>query len=73
MIVYPYRQKNGYRSILEAVDRDDARQWLKSCSGRGVRFCEVKMEVPELHETQMAQDSDDRIDRLLSEHRNFVT
>lgn len=73
MNVYPYRQKNGRRSILEAVDRSDARQWLKSCSGRGVLFCEVEMDVPELHKTQFAQDSDDRIDKLLSEHRNFVT
>jgi hypothetical protein len=73
MVVYPYRQPNGYRSILEAVDRDDARQWLKGCAGHGVRFCEVDMDIATLHETQLAQDSDTRIENLLATHRIFVT
>ena len=73
MKAYPYRQKNGYRSILEAVDRNDARQYLKACSGRGVRFCEIEIDLIKLQEIWFSPDKDQIVDLLLANHRNFVT
>lgn len=68
MKVYPYMKTNGYRSILEAVSRDDARDHLKSAFGTGVRFCEVDMDVDAI-----SQDSDYLIGAMLAANRNFVT
>lgn len=73
MVKYPYRRLDGYRSILEAIDRNNAREWLKSCFGRGVRFCEVDMGYTPVTNILFAKDRNEQIDRLLSEHRNFVT
>jgi hypothetical protein len=72
MVVFPYRQKDGYCSILEAVDRADARQWLKDCSGDGVRFCEVNIDHCELKE-MYGPDIDKHVEGFLERHRNFVT
>jgi len=71
--VYPYRQKDGYRSILRARDMDDARQWLTGFCGHGVLFCEAKMDDAGVDEIIYAEDKDARIDNLLAERPNFVT
>lgn len=73
MVVYPYRTPEGYRSILEAVDFEDAKLWLWDCCGSGVQFCEVEMELQDLHSTYASDDRAARVDLLLSQHRNFVT
>lgn len=73
MIVYPYRQPNGSRLILNAVSLDDARKWLSDCSGPGVAFCKVDMEFAAIRETMTAPDRDDRIDALLAVNHNYVT
>ena len=61
-LFFPYRQANGYRSILEAVDRRDARQWLSAYPG--TRFCEVEMDGATQSEILQAEDRDARIDGL---------
>jgi hypothetical protein len=72
MVVYPYRQKNGRRSILEATCRDDARQWLRTF-GKGTRFCEVEMDVVFLHYAQGGERIDFIVDSFLDCLRNFTT
>ena len=69
---YPYRRRDGYRSILEAVDRKDAREYLRMY-GKGVRFCEVEMSLVELGEWRQSDARDEIVDNLLSQNRNFVT
>lgn len=73
MVKYPYRRLDGYRSILGAIDRNNAREWLKSCLGRGVRFCEVDMDDTAVSDILFAEDRNARIDSLLAKRRNFVT
>lgn len=70
MIVYPYRYKK-YRSILEAVDRDDANSWLNIMGG-GVVFCEVEMGMEEFVKLKNTENKDEIVDRLLSENERFV-
>lgn len=65
---FPYRQGNGYRSVLQAVSRDDARRTLH---GWGAVFCEVKMDVDALFALYADPDRDAQIDALLAAHENF--
>ena len=44
---YPYKTKDDYFSVLEAVDFEDAKQHLFRCCGHGVKFCETVMSVTE--------------------------
>ena len=69
---YPYRTRDGRRSILEAVGRQDAREWLRMY-GKGVRFCEVKLEFSEFMDWRESDDRAEIVDYYLSQHRNFVT
>lgn len=69
-LFFPYRQTNGYRSILEAVDRKDARQWLSAYSG--TRFCEVGMDEITQRNILQAPNKDQLIDHLLANHRNYL-
>jgi hypothetical protein len=69
--VYPYRKPDGRYSILEATDRADARQYLKSCYGRGVRFCEAGAE--NLYRGFDSWEMKRIAEPLLAKHRNFVT
>lgn len=67
-IVYPYKTVEGSCNVLQAVDRADARRYLRDCAGRGVRFCEVDVDNPDALALR-----DSEIDALLEAHRNFIT
>ena len=69
---YPYRSADGGRSVLMAVDRADARQYLAS-PGKKTVFCEVEMNQIRQDEILASKDKNQIIDRFLETRRNFVT
>ena len=70
LFVYPYRQKDGFRSILEAVDVKDAMRHLSAYEG--TVFCQIETpeDFPSLH---WREDFDDIVDRYLDENEIFTT
>ena len=72
-IFYPYRQPDGYRSILEAVCRADARKHLTACCGPGVRFCEVEIDHETVNDILRRDDKNEIVGQFLSEKHNFLT
>ena len=70
MKVYPYRC-GEYCSILEAVDRRDAADWLRSCVGEAV-FCEIDVEQRDLYGMYGA-GLKERVQDFLRTHENFTT
>ncbi len=63
MKVYPYRQDSGHRSILEATDLDDAKDWLSAGYGP-TELCEVEMDNLVFRKT-IFSDNDSLVDYLL--------
>ena len=67
--IYPYRHSNGYRSILEATDIDDARDWLSAYPG--TIFCQI--EAPgDFQFLYSRKDFCDIVDQNLRDNENFV-
>jgi hypothetical protein len=69
-MVYPYRQINGRRAIMQAVSLEDARKTLSVQEGFTV-FCEI--EKPEdLDAFYSGIDLTIYVDEMLSKHETHV-
>ena len=68
--VYPYRQQDGYRSILEAVNIDDAKQHLSAFTG--TVFCQI--ERPDGFERIVwCEDFEKLVDQYLRDNKTITT
>ncbi len=70
-LFFPYRTAHGGRNILMAIDRDDARHFLKSINGDTV-FCEVRMTPDRQSEILESPDRVQIIDRWLEKQPIFI-
>ncbi len=70
LFVYPYRQKDGFRSILKAVNVKDAMRHLSAYEE--TVFCQIEMpeDFPSLCRRE---DFDDIVDRYLDENESYTT
>lgn len=71
--VYPYQQPDGHRSILEAVNLKDARQWLKKRMGEGTFFCEIELEKAEVIEIHNSSTRAVQVGAFLADNKVYTT
>lgn len=68
--VYPYRTQKGHRSILEAIDKQDAMEYLSMY--KDTIFCEIEM--PEnFYSVYFENDLDGIVDNYLANNKTFTT
>jgi len=67
--IYPYRHSNGYRSILEATNINDARDWLSAYPG--TVFCRIEAQG-DFQFLYGRKDFGNIVDQYLSDNENFV-
>lgn len=68
--VYPYRQPNGYCSVFQAVDFDDAHNSLGAY--KGIIFCEMP-KPPDLEQIYLAGDLCEYVDDMLAGRAVYCT
>jgi len=68
MKAYPYKTKDGYCSILEAVDKEDACNHLPV----GTVFCEIQIEPLDLM-TKYGNDIERHVEGYLTRYNEIIT